>query len=359
MNKMVNPEMVLLARESRGMTQKELAKNLDVSQAAISKAEKLPGNVSGSLLKGLSDILDYPESFFFQQEYWYAPATPLLHRKQKTLPQKIRNQVEAEANVRRIHIERLLDSIEIPDMSLPSYDIDDYAGAEEVAQAVRAKLKLPRGPIQDLTTIIERIGIIIVPCKFNTEKLDGFSIIVNGKPPVVYVNQDMPWCRIRFTLAHELGHIVLGHVPGPNIEDEANDFASAFLLPKDDISRDFAGERIDLHLLAGLKPRWKVSMQALLFKAKKLGYITDNQNAYLWMTMNQSGYRKREPAYLDIPAEQPKLLKAMIEAHLKDLEYSEEELLEMLATSKKSYVELYAFLDKKQSKTKIVQLFKS
>lgn len=343
MNNIANPEMITLARESRGLTQTELAKALGVTQAAISKAEKFMGKISRTLLLELSRVLDYPEGFFYQQGFRYAPATPLLHRKQKSLPQKIKNQVEAEANIRRLHIEKLLDSVELPEKDIPQFDLEDFEGPEGVAQAVRSKLRLPRGPIQSVTDLIENFGIIVLPCKFNSDKLDGFTVFGCDKP-IIYINKDMPWCRLRFTLAHEFGHIVMGHVPGTTIEEEANKFASAFLMPREDISRDFDGERIDLNLLASLKPRWKVSIQALLVRAATINYLTKSQSVYLWMAISQAGYKKKEPPSLNIPPEQPKLFKAVVNAHLTELEYSKEELVEVLNTSEECFDNLYSFL---------------
>lgn len=355
MNKLANPEMILLARDSRGMTQKELAQALNVTQVAISKAEKIEGKISDTLLEKMAKVLDYPINFFYQKEYRYSPATPLMHRKQKSLPARVENQIEAEANVRKIHIENMLDSVDIPEANITWSEFEDLT-PEEAALALRIRLRLPRGPIQNMTDVVEQLGIIIVPCRFNTSKLDGFTLFGKAKT-IIHINQEMPWCRLRFTLAHELGHIILNHLPGPSIEEEANAFASSFLMPRDDIGRDFAGERIDLHLLAMLKPRWKVSMQAILFRAMSLGYLTKNQNMYLWMTISQAGYKKREPAYLDIPPEEPKTLKAMIDVHLSELEYSKEELFDILMTSEKAFEELYPFYVKKPKQGKVVRLY--
>lgn len=354
MNNIANPEMILLARESRGLTQGELAATLGVSQAAVSKSEKLAGKVSETYLQQLARVLDFPEAFFCQREYRYSPVS-FLHRRKQALPQKVKNKIEAEANLQRMHIKKLQDSVELPNYSLPAFDLDDYAGPEGLASAVRSMLKLPRGPIQNLVNIIEKQGIVLVPCHFQTDKLDGFTLVTNDNP-VIYFNAEMPWCRIRFSLAHEFAHIVMGHVQRPGIEEEADRFASAFLLPEDDISIAFAHERIDLQLLAQLKPRWRVSMQALLMRAKHLGFLTANQNTYLWILMSNLGYKKREPANLDISPEEPVLLKRMVELHLDGLQYSKEELCEALYLSTRYFDELYPFLREKKNKPKKIRL---
>lgn len=356
MKKRINPEMVILARESRGITQKELAALIGTSQAAVSKAEKFEHKVSESMLAQVSNALGYPEHFFYQNEYRFPPTTP-LHRKKQSLPQKVKNRIEAEANIMRLHLGKLLDSIELPGGGHSIYDLDEFGTPANVAKALRQQLKVPRGPIGNITTLIENLGVVIFLCDFGTDKLDGFTII-GDENPIIFINKDMPWCRSRFTLAHELGHIVLGHVQKQGIEEEANEFASEFLMPEDDIRRDFNGEKIDLRLLAMLKPRWKVSMQALLMRARSLKYLSDNQNTYLWMNFSRFGYKRREPPHLDIPVEPPKLFKSIVDLHYNELDYSQEELMDTLHSTEHSFNSLYSFaIEEKKKKAKIAYLF--
>lgn len=348
--------MVILARESRGITQQELAKRIGLSQAAISKAEKLEGKVSSTMLAQLAATLNFPEGFFYQHSSRYPPATP-LHRKKQSLSQRVINKIEAEANVKRLHVEKLLDSIDLPDKGYPNF-VNEIDSPPEAAIATRQHLRLPRGPIANLTRLIEWMGIVVLPCNFDTNKLDGFTI-TSKAAPIIFFNKNMPWCRIRFTLAHELGHIVLGHLPRQGVEEEANKFAAELLMPTEDIGRDFSGETVDFRLLAMLKPRWKVSMQALLYRAKELRYINDMQNKRIWMQFNVLGYKTREPAHLDVAPEEPMLFKKMIELHYTDLEYTQDELMDMLLSTKSSFFELYPFEINKEKKkaAQIIQLF--
>jgi Zn-dependent peptidase ImmA (M78 family)/DNA-binding XRE family transcriptional regulator len=350
MNKDINPEMILLARESRGVTQADLSKQLNVTQAAISKAEKIAGKVSDELLCRIAQLLNYPENFFFQLGHSYPPSMP-LHRKQQSLAKKIQHQIEAEANVRRLQIQKLMDSIELEENRIPEFLIDDYETAEKVAISTRRYLKLPKGPIENLSGIIESFGIVIVPCNLYTDKIDGFTMTCKDSRPIIFINEQMPWCRIRFTLAHEFGHIIMNHVPNQTSEDEANEFASSFLMPRDDLRKDYFMKKISISGLAELKPYWKVSMQSLLVRAGRIGCITPDEQKKLFMQMNYLGYRKKEP--VSIPPEYPILLKKIIEIHKIDLEYSEEEFLGMLCSFKESFSALYPYLqDSKKEKIK-------
>ena len=101
-----NYKMISLARESRGITQTDLAAALNVSQGKMSKIEQGLLNVSTELLCDLSKILDYPHSFFLEPESTYPPATP-FHRKKKSLPRRQELLIESRANIQRIHFVKL------------------------------------------------------------------------------------------------------------------------------------------------------------------------------------------------------------------------------------------------------------
>ena len=91
------------------------------------------------------------------------------------------------------------------------------------------------------------------------------------------MNRNQPADRQRFSLGHELGHIVMHRVPSPTMEDEANAFASALLMPTQEV-RPYLSGRLTIQKLASLKPVWRVSMQALLYRARAIGTITANQS---------------------------------------------------------------------------------
>ena len=337
--KTVNHEMIVLARESRGLTQAQVATKIGVTQVTISKVEKGLGQVSDVLLGGLIRHLDYPADFFYTPGYRYPPATP-FHRKKMSLPKKIQYQLEAQANLRRLHVTQLFDAVEHISVPIPYLDIDDYGGSPaEVARAVRGYLRLPRGPIKNITKILEDQKIIVLRCNFGTTLIDGFTLIAEGKQPIIFVNRELLGDRLRFTLTHEYGHIVMHTVPHPRMEEEANVFAGEFLMPAEEIRASL--RNITLQSLANLKPYWKVSMAALLYRAKDLQTITPNQFRHLWAMMGVHGYAKREPSRLDVAVEEPTVFNEMVQLHIDDLSYTEAELCSMLAIHSKDFRELY------------------
>ncbi|MFZ1007119.1 MAG: ImmA/IrrE family metallo-endopeptidase, partial [Candidatus Sulfotelmatobacter sp.] len=150
-----------------------------------------------------------------------------------------------------------------------------------------------------------------------------------GSPPLFFVNSTTPADRMRFSLAHEVGHMVMHQLPTGDMEREADRFAAEFLMPEASI----AGQLEDLTLpkLAALKPHWKTSMAALLKRAGDLNIIAERSKNYLWFRMGQLGYKSKEPVC--IPMEIPSLLSEMIALHREQLSYSVSDLAQLLITT--------------------------
>lgn len=324
-----NPHMVVLAREARGLGQKSLAEALNMSQGTISKIETGLIPVSDEIIEKLVEILDYPAHFFRQEgTITGIGVAEVFHRKRQSVPQRVLNKIYAQIEIRIKHISSLLLSTEVVSNML-KMDVDEYSQqVEEIARAMRAHWQLPRGPIQNISEVIENAGGIIFLFDFDTPLVDAISRWIPGLPPLFFLNERIPQDRYRLSLAHELGHMVMHTYPSPEIEEQAFRFAAEFLMPERDIIVDL--QNLNLPKLANLKRYWKVSMAALLKRAEELGTIQPNQARYLWAQMAKAGYKTREPAELDIMGEQPRLLHELVEAHQKELGYSEEDLRVLL-----------------------------
>ena len=332
----VNPEMVIIARESRGLSQSMLAKKMGISQGILSRIETGSMKTSEDMLNKLEDFLEYPQKFFFQIGRTYPGIS--YHRKRKSIPQKTINKVDASINILRLHFEKLLKNIEFLENNIPDFPIEkDQVKAQDIARAVRQRLMLPKGPVDNLTKVVEDAGCIIMHCDFGTRMLDGLSLCVPTLPPMMFINKDIPGDRLRFTIAHELGHIVMHQYFTPTMEDEANEFAAEFLMPAQDIRSELTG--ISLEKLASLKMRWKTSMQSILMRASHLNKIPERNKQYLWMQMGKAGYRVHEP--IEIEYEQPTLYKEIIDTYIDELNYSVEELSELLGIYKDEMEEIY------------------
>lgn len=146
---------------------------------------------------------------------------------------------------------------------------------------------------------------------------------------------------MRFTLAHELGHMVLHRFPSADMEREANAFASALLMPADDMKIALSG-RIDLRRLASLKPEWRVSMQGLLYRAQSLNLIGKSEAGWLWRQFNAMRIKLLEPPELDFPTEEPGVLAKMVNVHLNAFGYTENELAALFHIHQHTLREMYA-----------------
>lgn len=354
-----NSDMLRLARHRRGFQQTEAAKRLGIDQSLLSRIENGMVDIRDDMVERAAAVYHFPASFFFQRDPIYgAPVSvhPMWRKKADVSAREV-DAVVAELNLRVMHLRRFLEGVDIGFTgSLPRLDVEDYGTPEKIAGVVRAHWGLPRGPLKDLTLQVEKSGVVVVHSQLGGASISGVTFSVPGMPPLIVLNSDQPADRMRFTLAHELGHLVMHRFPNPKMEEEAHAFASELLLPAVDIKPYFVGRRIDLPLLAALKPEWRMSMGALLMAADKHGRLQPNQKQYLWKQMSARGYRLREPPELDFPPEQPTVLKSLIEVHHGALGYSSEELAALLNSYNDDLAALYPLADaSKRPKLTIVK----
>jgi Zn-dependent peptidase ImmA (M78 family)/DNA-binding XRE family transcriptional regulator len=334
-----NHHMLTLARDARATTQAELAVQLRVGQGTLSKYENGILEPPADFVSDLSYALGYPIAFFYQSGRPYG-FPPFHYRKRKKLSAKTLGQIVAEMNIRRMHVAKLARSYEIKtNRFIPEIDIDEYQGRnkrrpdmEDVARSIREAWMLPSGPVANMVELLEENGGIVIPCDFKTDLLDAMSQRIDGMPILFFVNMHSPADRVRYTLAHELGHMVLHTVAlkdDDEMEDEADSFAGSFLLPADEIKAQL--RHFSLRHLANMKGYWKVSMQAIAYRAVRLKLITPYQSKMFWIEMGKLGYRKREPN--EPPTEKPSLLRRMVEFHKRQLGYSTADLASLLCVT--------------------------
>lgn len=342
-----NHYMMTLARDSRGLTQAELAEKIGVGQGTLSKYETGFAEPPAEFVNHLAKELGFLPAFFYEPGRPYG-LPPFHFRRRKKLPAKTLARIIAEMNIRRLHIAKLLVSFGgRSNRFIPEIDADEYLGRskgsllpEDVARVIREMWMLPAGPIPNMVELLEDNGGIVVPCDFGTDLVDAMSQRIEGLPVLFFVNVNAPADRLRHTLAHELGHMVMHTIlvkSDEEMEDEADEFAGAFLLPANEIRAQL--RRFDLRQLANLKLFWKVSMAAIAVRADRLKLITPYQSKMFWIEMSKLGYRKREPN--ELPREHPALLRQMVSYHLKKLGYSTDELAELLHLTVAEFQEMY------------------
>lgn len=336
-----NRAMLSMARAARGFTQTELAKAAHVTQALISKLEAgLTVDPSQETLDSLAGALRVPVAFLLSEERPHG--LPQFHyRKRAKLGRKALDAIEAQMNIRRIHASRLFRSYELDAARFPAIDLENMGWTpQQAAQHIRGLWMLPSGPIENLTEAIEANGAVVVQIAFGTDLLDAMSFRIPGLPPLIFMNQDMPGERYRFTLAHELAHLLLHNHPetDENMEVQADEFAGELLMPAREI-RPYLNSP-SLGSLARVKPYWKVSIKALCYQCKRLKTITPNQYTGLMVNYSKARYGKfGEP--FPIPREKPTALGAAVAYHLGPLGYAAEELSALLMMDHNEFREVY------------------
>jgi Zn-dependent peptidase ImmA (M78 family)/transcriptional regulator with XRE-family HTH domain len=166
---------------------------------------------------------------------------------------------------------------------------------EEAAIEVRCSLQHEEnGPIRNLTAAVERAGVCVVPIA-GLEGIDGLSSWVDGAP-VIGVSPNVPGDRFRFTISHELGHLLFHKKKAESTESQANRFAGALLIPFREFDAAMPA-RPQLRDFINLKASWGVAVAALVYRAHELGYIDDKR--YRALQIQMSKWHKVEPGSFD------------------------------------------------------------
>ena len=308
----VNGDRIRQAREIRGLTQAELAESIGVNQSTVARLEanaiESPEEVH---LQAIALRTGFPSSFFRQPTSPDFPLGSLLFRKRRTLTSLDKARIRQLAGL----IYELAEKMAPPKQF--GIGIQKFSGAaEQAARAMRDSLGLsPDSPILRLVSLLERNGVLVLALPISIPKYDAFSLWSDGDPrrPVIVLSANKSGDRQRFSLSHELGHIVMHHplaVGNANVEQEANTFASAFLLPEDAMRREMLPP-LTLTTLAELKSRWGVSIQALIMRAFSLALLSRRQVAQRFKWLSAQGWRAKEP--IEIPAEKPRLFRKRAE----------------------------------------------
>jgi len=328
MERQFNPEMLILAREKLGWTQSRLASQVSFTQASISRYESGVIVPPEEHVEELSSCLGCPTSYFYLDERVYA-ASSMFHRSRASLTIGEERRIHAQVNELRIRAAVLLREAHI-ESRYQFHRLEIGTGTpEESARRLRQLWQLPPGPVRSVTNSIERASGIVFRCPFKTTKVDGVSqwpLDNDHVPPVFFVNDDIPGDRQRWTLAHEVGHCTMHHMPSDDPESEADRFASEFLMPAREIVGDLS--RLDMKKAAALKLQWKTSMASIIRRAYDLGKLTERQYRYFNMELAARGYKRCEPA--PIPPEEPELFREVIKVHRRSHGRNVKQLAEML-----------------------------
>ena len=316
-----NGDRLKSARLYNGFTLTELAGKVEISKQSLSLYENNKNIPDCGKVHALSRVLGFPFEYFFQENRIATLTETTYFRSLSTATKKDRTAQSVKLEYVAKMYEVLWNYLEFPifqDPKVKFEGVDDAVECENqialeeienAAQQVRKYWDIGRGPIKDLQYLLEEHGILVTGFDTNVEKIDAFSqrTIVDGYDfyLIAVALGKCSECRLRFDMAHELGHIVL-HPWSEDLETilkdefksrerQANMFASAFLLPRDTFGREVEQYPTDLNYYRFLKNKWKVSMQAMIYRTHQLGIISTNQYQYLMRQFSKNNWRTVEP----------------------------------------------------------------
>lgn len=334
-----------LARAAAGLSLRDLEARISsaVTAQAIGKYERDESMPSSGVLIRLADALGVSEDYLLSSNEL---ALDGVEFRKKSIASK---KEEAFVEGRALHLlERYLsveDALALSSVNWDKprdapYQLHDLADAEYAAEALRKHWDLGNDTIPKCVELFEERGVKVL--SVDLTDIDGLTAMVTrpGKPaiPVIVVKRDAWAERKRFTLAHELGHMILK--PGSNIDPEkaANRFAGAFLMPREALWAEIGKHRTSISLgeLLRLKQLFGVSIQAIAYRCRDLNIFGADLFRSLYQAFNQRGWRKapfQEPGALSPSLEEPARLERLCFRALAEDAVSEARAAEILGVS--------------------------
>ena len=314
-------ERLKTLRDILGLTQSQLAQVSGVSQPWISEVETGTRDAAEDRLGQIASATGTPSTFFDVRPA-SVPLDSLRFRKSSAARRTITRRIHAVYSESFRITEDLFETERYPTPILPFANTDDPLDDDDIerlARETREALRLaPDTPIPHLTRALERAGIAVAPMVLpdvdgeESTPIGHFGVSYwagIGANALVGFFPGQQGDRDRFTLAHEVGHLVL-HTFRPRTthvtaESEANRFATALLVPLPR-ARLVISDALTLTDYARLKATWGVSIQALIMRGHTLGVIGDTRKNSLYVQLSAKGWRRQEP--VTVGQEAPKLL---------------------------------------------------
>ncbi len=306
-------ERVRAARRLAGLSQRETAGRVGVTAMAISKYETGKMIPSSGVLLRLAEALGVDVEFFLRPETVRVRA--LAYRRHPELSQRDRQRAEAAAAEwieRYLEAERLAGVQPAVDLPGSKYSVRSLEDVETAAVELRREWGLGSGPVPSMVDLLEghgvRVGVIPLP-----EKVDAMVFRVEGHDPVMALRDGIPGDRQRFSLAHDLGHLVLACGDGMDEETTCHRFAAAFLVPASTARREMGARRSELSLLElhYLKQKFGMSMAAWIKRGRELGIVSRRYARELLSQFRKKGWDRVEPGS-QVPTEHPARLEQIV-----------------------------------------------
>ncbi|MBE3598721.1 MAG: ImmA/IrrE family metallo-endopeptidase [Limnochordaceae bacterium] len=327
-------ERLRLARKASGLSLRDLAQRVGVSAQAISKYER------GLDVPGSAVLLKLAASLGVRPDYLLRPqpvigVRPAFRSRPSRLSARALSHIMARVEEwvgRYLAAESFLppaERVTFVRPALPDRAVQSLDAVERAAEQLRHQWSLGLDPIANLTAELEARGIRVGTIRAD-DAFDALTFSVDDGSPVIVVRDGMPGDRGRFSVAHELGHLVL-EAQAVDPEDAANRFAAAFLVPAAVVRRELgqSRRRLSLQELVSLKVRYGLSVQAWIRRARDLDVITDSEYRRWMVALRSRGWHRQEPGPSLTP-ERPRRLTDLVYRLLSEGLVSESRAAELL-----------------------------
>lgn len=310
------PARLTMARELAGLRKRELAQRIDRTAAAVSQYELGQSRPSVPTLDRCASALDVPVGFFGVGRPQLRLDTTQAHFRSLRATTAVRRQ-QALAHVELLWeiTDRLDQVIELPPVDLGLPLGIPHGDVSRTARTVRKAWDLGGGPVVHLVRNLEARGVVVtrIP-SVDAAMIDAFSSALHGRPTIALSDKGNPMRR-RFSVAHELGHLLLHPDPAPGSpahERQANAFAAEFLMPAAEV-RPLLPTPVDVPALKEVADGYGVSVAALLYRGKDLGVYAESTVRRAMATVTALGWRTNEPVNSEYPGEEPALLRRAVD----------------------------------------------
>lgn len=297
MSVMFCADRLKVARYRRKLTGKQLAALADLTDVTVSKVENghQPDDFTA---QKLAKALNFPIQFFFMDRPEILEPQAVSFRSLKKMKAAERNASLAAGSMGIALFDWINSRFDLPAPDL--IDLSREQSRPDVAaRLLRQHWGLGDRPVGNILRLFESKGIRVLSLSENTLNVDAYSFW-HADNPYIFLNQMKTAERSNFDAAHELGHLVLHFhaqaesLPDEDAERQANNFASAFLMPDADLKSTLSNVYSSSQIIRA-KVRWKVSAMALATRLHQLGMLSDWNYRSIIIDLGQRGYRKSEP----------------------------------------------------------------
>ena len=308
------PRRLRMARDLAGVTQRTLGQAAGVTVASVSLYERGGATPSSQTLAAFAEHLDVDADFFYTSTT--STDAPAFFRSLRAARAIDRRRARHRIEIVYELVKTLETEVRFPDPDVPEYPVheDQERRPAQAASRTRNAWGVPPGPIDNMVRSVERRGVVVAQPREEKAQIDAYSVNFPDRPIIVMSLAKRRHDRCRFDVAHELGHLVMhdpAHAATRWVEQQANQFAAAYLMPEQDIRSELEKAET-LSVLLRLKRKWRVSLAALIRRQYDLDIIDPARYTRYMKTMSARGWRRNEPVDLGKP-EQPVLLNKAIQ----------------------------------------------